>query len=62
MPKNGMLTFRGNYARTGTSVGMSKIDEEKLEKTWTYNTGKILKSNGSDYWSGNGWTGQPILM
>ena len=22
---------------------------------------KILKSNGVDYWSGNGWTGQPLL-
>ena len=59
---DGMLTFRGNYARTKTSVGNSKITEEKLEKTWTYNTGKILKSNGVDYWSGNGWTGQPILI
>ena len=59
---NGMLTFRGNYARTKTSAGTSKITEEKLAKTWTYATGKILKSNGVDYWSGNGWTGQPILM
>ena len=58
----GMLTFRGNYARTKTSVGRSAVTEEKLEKTWSYNTGKILKSNGVDYWSGNGWTGQPILM
>ena len=23
---------------------------------------KVLKSNGVDYWSGNGWTGQPIVV
>ena len=60
--EDGMLTFRGNYARTKTGVGKSDIKEEKLTKTWEYSTGKILKSNGVDYWSGNGWTGQPILM
>ncbi|MCR5324611.1 MAG: PQQ-binding-like beta-propeller repeat protein [Lachnospiraceae bacterium] len=62
LQKNGILTFRGNYARTKTSVGRSQITEAKLEKSWDYSTGKILKSNGVDYWSGNGWTGQPILM
>ena len=59
---NGMPTFRGNYSRTKTGVGISDISEEKLEKVWDYSTGKILKSNGVDYWSGNGWTGQPVLV
>ena len=55
------VTFRGNYARNAGSVGIATIDDARLEKTWTYSTGKILKNNGVDYWSGNGWTGQPIL-
>lgn len=62
LQENGILTFRGNYARTKTGVGSSKIADAALEKSWEYSTGKILKSNGVDYWSGNGWTGQPILM
>ncbi len=59
----GMLTFRGNYARSMSSVGAPSIDKEKFASgRWTYSTGKVLKSNGVDYWSGNGWTGQPILI
>lgn len=59
----GMLTFRGNYTRSMTSVGETVIEKERFSRdTWTYSTGKILKSNGVDYWSGNGWTGQPIVV
>ncbi len=60
---NGMLTFRGNYARSKTSVGKPTVEKEKFSRDyWTYSTGKVLKSNGVDYWSGNGWTGQPIVV
>ena len=59
----GLVTFRGNYTRTKSSAGAPELTKEKFsEKTWTYNTGKILKSNGVDYWSGNGWTGQPLVI
>lgn len=59
----GLVTFRGNYTRTKSFAGAPEITKEKFsEKTWTYNTGKILKSNGVDYWSGNGWTGQPLVI
>ena len=59
----GMLTFRGNYARSMTSVGSAAIENEKFTSgSWTYSTGKVLKSNGVDYWSGNGWTGQPVVV
>lgn len=58
----GLLTFRGNYARSMTSVLNSDISKGKFASDrWTYATGKVLKSNGVDYWSGNGWTGQPIV-
>lgn len=59
----GLVTFRGNYTRTKSSVGAPELTKEKFsDKTWTYATGKILKSNGVDYWSGNGWTGQPLVI
>ena len=59
----GLLTFRGNYVRNMTSVGSPVINSERFSRdTWTYSTGKILKSNGVDYWSGNGWTGQPVTV
>ena len=59
---SGLVTFRGNYSRSKSSTGTPSVTKEKFaESKWTYNTGKILKSNGVDYWSGNGWTGQPLL-
>lgn len=59
----GLITFRGNYSRMKSSHGNPEINLEKFgSSTWSYNTGKILKSNGVDYWSGNGWTGQPMLI
>ncbi|MBQ5933790.1 MAG: hypothetical protein IJL55_08810 [Lachnospiraceae bacterium] len=59
----GLVTFRGNYSRTKSSAGAPELTKEKFsDKTWTYATGKILKSNAVDYWSGNGWTGQPVVI
>lgn len=59
----GMLTFRGNYARSKTCIVPADVSEGKFSRDyWTYATGKVLKSNGVDYWSGNGWTGQPIVI
>lgn len=60
-PISGFFTFRGNYRRDASAVGGVSAAEKVLEKTWEYGTGKLLKNNGSDYWSGNGWTGQPLL-
>ena len=59
----GIFTFRGNYHRTMTAYGTAQITEEKFSETyWTYDTGKLLKSSGTSYWSGNGWTGQPLII
>ncbi len=60
-PISGFFTFRGNYRRDASSVGAVSAEEKAFEKSWEYETGKLLKNNGSDYWSGNGWTGQPLL-
>ena len=60
---DGIFTFRGNYHRTMASYGIAEIKKEKFsEEYWTYNTGKLLKSSGMSYWSGNGWTGQPLII
>lgn len=59
----GMLTFRGNFFRSKSSEGTVSMSKEQFSRDyWTYATGKVLKSNGVDYWSGNGWTGQPIVV
>lgn len=59
----GLFTFRGNYHRTGSSFGTATVEQEAFaEDSWTFETGKLLKSNGTGYWSGNGWTGQPLVI
>lgn len=59
----GILTFRGNYMRNLQAYGTASISEEKFSShIWSFSTGKVLKSNGVDYWSGNGWTGQPLVV
>ena len=60
---DGIFTFRGNYHRTLSSYGTAQISKEKFSKDfWSYDTGKLLKSNGKSFWSGNGWTGQPLII
>jgi outer membrane protein assembly factor BamB len=59
----GILTFRGDYMRNLQAYGTATILEEKFsDDSWSFSTGKVLKSNGVDYWSGNGWTGQPLVV
>lgn len=59
----GLYTFRGNYHRSGASYGLAAVTKERFsEQYWTYKTGKLLKSSGTSYWSGNGWTGQPLVI
>lgn len=59
----GLFTFRGNYIRNKSSYGNPEITLKEISSdSWTYKTGKVLKSDGVDYWSGNGWTGQPIVV
>ena len=59
----GIFTFRGNYHRTLSSYGTADIKEGKFNpEYWSYDTGKLLKSSGKSYWTGNGWTGQPLII
>ena len=59
----GIITFRGNYLRNLQSYGNTQVVQKKFDRDyWSFKTGKVLKSNGVDYWSGNGWTGQPLVV
>ncbi len=54
----GVSTFRGNNYRNSATYGTATVTEKTLTTVWTHNTGVIR--GGS--WSGNGWTGQPLMV
>lgn len=56
----GVLTFRGNNARTAPTYGTADITEKKLQIVWTHDIGAV-SADGS-YFPGAGWTGQPLLV
>ncbi len=58
----GIITFRGNYLRSLTSYGNTDGPARTLRKVWEVKTGRFLKDDGVNYWSGNGWTGQPLAV
>jgi len=56
----GVLTFRGNNARTAPVYGTADVTQRKLQVVWTQETGEVRGDNS--YWPGAGWTGQPLLV
>lgn len=56
----GVLTFRGNNARSGGAWGTAQVTEKQLSVAWSKQIGEI-RGEGS-YWPGAGWTGQPLLV
>ena len=56
----GVLTFRGNNFRDMPAYGTAPMKNYKMEKMWTVGTQSV--TIGGQYWSGNGWTGQPLLI
>lgn len=57
---DGIVTFRGNNFRTGPSYGTAEVNNGKLNSLWTNQTGS-LRDAGGTFWSGNGWSGQPLI-
>ena len=57
----GIITFRGNNFRDSASYGTADIKEKKFGEYWTKNTSALIAPDG-EYWSGNGWTGQPLIV
>ena len=56
----GVITFGGNNYRDGYSYGTANITQKKFGSQWTAATGSLVAPGGF-YWSGNGWTGQPLI-
>lgn len=59
---DGIVTFRGNNFRNSPVVGNVSMTEPAFdeEKCWNSPTTFMETPDGS-YWSGNGWTGQPLM-
>ncbi len=61
----GVTTFRGDNYRQNPAYGTVQVTQKKLEDIWKKETGSITKGEGGNNkgsWTGNGWTGQPILV
>ena len=56
----GVITFRGNNFRDNPSYGTAEMKDNTLNKVWSKTTGALSYNNSS--WTGNGWTGQPLLV
>ena len=56
----GVFTFRGNNFRDTPSYGSALMRRYKMRKMWSVGTKSV--TIGGQYWSGNGWTGQPLLV
>lgn len=55
----GIVTFRGNNFRDSAAYGTAEMTEYTLTDKWSHNTGSL--SSGGTFWSGSGWTGQPLM-
>lgn len=56
----GIITFRGNNYRNSASYGTAQITNKSFGTYWTHSTASLMGADGA-YWSGNGWTGQPLI-
>ncbi|MBR6561956.1 MAG: hypothetical protein IKK78_03000, partial [Oscillospiraceae bacterium] len=56
----GVLTIRGNNFRDGGSYGYAELRDEEFGTYWNAPTGALTSSDGYT-WTGNGWTGQPLI-
>ena len=54
----GVSTFRGNNYRNSATYGTANVTEQVLSTQWYKSTGTLTGSS----WSGNGWTGQPLIV
>lgn len=57
---DGIVTFRGNSFRSDPTYGTASISKNKIKDLWTVQTGTLSGADGA-YWSGSGWTGQPLM-
>lgn len=58
---NGVITFRGNNFRNSAAYGTANMTQKQFGNYWTHATGSLMDPIDGAYWSGNGWTGQPLI-
>lgn len=60
----GVICFRGNNYRNAPAYGTVNLSENKMTVYSEARVDKIKKGRGfsSGYWSGCGWTGQPLIV
>ena len=57
----GIVTFRGDNFRSGAAYGTAAVSSKTLTKVWSKSTSGLSDTDGT-YWSGSGWTGQPLVV
>lgn len=57
----GIVTFRGDNFRSGAAYGTASVSSKTLTKVWSKSTNGLSDTDGT-YWSGSGWTGQPLIV
>lgn len=60
--QEGIVTFRGDHLRSGAALGNATLKQKKLRIRWSAETGKLVKGYGKGFWTGSGWTGQPLIL
>lgn len=55
----GVISFRGNNFRDDPTYGLAEMKKNTMTPVWSVSTGSL--SYEGAYWSGSGWTGQPML-
>ncbi|MBQ1281146.1 MAG: pyrrolo-quinoline quinone, partial [Oscillospiraceae bacterium] len=59
---DGLLTFRGDNFRSGSSVGFAEDMETKtFGESWSSPVSTLVAPDGN-VWTGCGWTGQPLIV
>lgn len=57
----GIVTFCGDNFRSGAAYGTASVSSKTLTKVWSKSTSGLSDTDGT-YWSGSGWTGQPLIV
>lgn len=57
---DGIVTFRGDNYRNSASYGFAELEQYKFTNSWYATTASL--SYNDVVWTGNGWTGQPLMM
>lgn len=57
----GIVTFRGDNFRSGAAYGTANVSDKTISQAWVRTTSGLSDSDGT-YWTGSGWTGQPLIV